>query len=67
MKKDKHITINLTEVEYNALIKVAEYTRRSISEIASLILIDNMMALFLEYQSNDPLLKPSCYIPTKKQ
>ena len=63
MKKNKHILINLTENDYNIINTLARLLRRSVTELASLILIDNANRLFIEYHANDNL-KPARFIPS---
>ena len=63
MKKDKHILINLTENDYNIINTLARLLRRSVTELASMILIDNANKLFLEYHYKDNL-KPVKFIPS---
>ena len=63
MKKDKHILINLTENDYNVINTLARLLRRSVTELASMILIDNANKLFLEYHYKDNL-KPVKFIPS---
>lgn len=49
-KRTKKISINLTEEEYNLIQWLATKERRSISELAALILMDNAQLLFNEKQ-----------------
>lgn len=62
-KKTKHITINLSQSDYDMINKLAVLLRRSVSELASLILIDNASKLFIEYHYKDNL-KPALFIPS---
>lgn len=39
MKKDKHITINLNEAQYNAVLMIAEASERTPSDVARLLLL----------------------------
>jgi len=48
MKKIKHITINLTEDEYNSVLFIANKERRTLANTAYLLLIDSL---------NDEILK----------
>lgn len=47
MKKIKHITLNLTEDDYNSLLFIANNQRRTATQTAYLILIDNLNKLVL--------------------
>ena len=49
-KRTKKISVNLTEDQYQLIDWIARETRRSISEVAALILIDNAQLLFNEMQ-----------------
>ncbi len=64
MKKTEHITINLTVEEYDYIKALAKIERRSITEIAKLILVDNAIKLFLDIHTNNDF-KPAKYIPNK--
>jgi uncharacterized protein (DUF1778 family) len=64
MKRKNHITINLNDDEYNLIKKLAAADRRSVSDIAYLILIDNAMQLYQSKQSAE--IKPAYFIPLKK-
>ena len=65
-KRNKHITINMTLDEYNQLSTLARLLRRSISELASMILIDNCNRLFIEYHYKDNF-KPVLFIPESEK
>lgn len=65
MKKDKKISINLTQEQYQLIEWLARETRRSISEVAALILIDNAQLLFNEMQVPGKWYKPQ-FIPHNK-
>ena len=49
-KRTKKISVNLTEEQYDMLQWIATQERRSISELAALILVDNSQQLFNERQ-----------------
>lgn len=61
-KRTKKISVNLTEEQYQVVEWLARQTRRSISELAALILIDNAQQLFIELQPQGELLQPR-FIP----
>ena len=61
-KRNKHITINLTNDEYNYIIQLSKIYRRSVSEMAYLILIDNAIDLFLKNQKQG-INKPAVFVP----
>ena len=63
MKKNKHITINISDAEYTMLSRIAEIDRRNITELSKLILIDNVIELYNNYYSKSDI-KPATY---KKQ
>lgn len=63
-KRNKKVSINLTEEEYRILSWLASHTRRSISEIAALILVDNAQELFREMQPKGELSIPK-FVPSK--
>ena len=65
-KRVKKISINLTEEQYKIIEWLATQTRRSISEVSALILIDNSHQLFLEMQPNGQLYIPK-FIPTQRE
>ena len=60
-KKLKQVNISLTEDDYLILKTIALYERRSISDIARLILVDNALLLFKEKYNND--FKKAHFIP----
>lgn len=47
-KRTKKISINLTEDEFNLLATLARVERRSISELAALIIVDTSQQLYFE-------------------
>lgn len=63
-KRTKKISINLTEEEYDLVQWLATQERRSISELAALILMDNAQLLFNEKQPSSKWEIPS-YIPRR--
>lgn len=69
-KRNRKITINLTEEQYQVLEWLAKNERRALSEICALILVDNSYLLFLERQPkgemNQPYFIPTQPIPHKK-
>ena len=60
MKKDNHILINLSDSDYALIKTIATLERRSISEIARLILIDNASKLYYDKYAT---MKPAYFIP----
>ena len=50
MKRNNKVSINLTQEQYDLLKALANLERRSVSELAALIVIDNSQALFLKRQ-----------------
>lgn len=66
MKRKNHITINLNDDEYNLIKKLAAADRRSVSDIAYLILIDNALLLYQSKQGNAEF-KPAQFIPLNKE
>lgn len=64
-KRTKKISVNLTEEEYNVVDYLARQTRRSLSEIAALILIDNSQRLFEEMQPKGEWYIPQ-FVPSQK-
>ena len=62
-KRTKKISVNLTEEEYNVIEWLARQHRRTVSEIASLILVDNSQRLFEEMQPKGRWSKPQ-FIPS---
>lgn len=58
-KRQKHITINLTEDHYNALKILADNERRTITDTAYLLLIDEIEKKILNHViiKSDPLTK----------
>lgn len=63
MKRDNKISINLTQEEYDVLNRLAQIERRTISELAALIVVDTSLALFLERQQQGVMIKAK-YCPT---
>lgn len=64
-KRIKKVSINLTEEEYQLLEWLAKKERRSISELSSLILMDNAQLLFNEKQEQGEWFIPQ-FIPSPK-
>lgn len=67
-KKTKHITINLTEDQYNYIVFLSNQYRRTETETATLILIDNAERLFIEVQrqQQQQQFKPAHFIPSNE-
>lgn len=66
-KRTKKVSINITEEEYQLLEKLASHERRSVSELASLILMDNALLLYGEMQPKGKMSKVVFYCPTLEQ
>ena len=49
MKRQKHILINLTEDQYNAINLIAKKTRRKIADVAYIVLTDSIEKIILNY------------------
>ena len=64
-KRTKKISINLTEEQYQLLEWLAQNERRSLSELASFILVDNAQLLFLEKQPKGEWSIPT-FVPSPK-
>ena len=64
-KRTKKISVNLTEEQYAILDWLARHERRSVSELAALILVDNSQRLFEEKQPKGEWFIPT-FIPTPK-
>ena len=64
-KRTKKISVNLTEDEYNVIDYLARHTRRSVSELAALILVDNSQKLFEEMQPKGEWFIPQ-FIPSQE-
>lgn len=64
-KRTKKISVNLTEDEYNVIDYLARHTRRSVSELAALILVDNSQKLFEEMQPKGEWFFPQ-FIPSQE-
>ena len=64
-KRTKKISVNLTEDEYNVIDYLARHTRRSVSEVAALILVDNSQKLFEEMQPKGEWVIPQ-FIPSQE-
>lgn len=64
-KRNKKVSINITESEFQVLEWLAKKERRSVSELASLILMDNAILLFNECQPKGEWEVPT-YIPNNK-
>ena len=56
-KREKKISLNLTIEQFNMLEELARLERRPISELAALILCDNVEVLFLERQQHGEMKK----------
>jgi hypothetical protein len=66
MKKNKKVSINLTEEEFDLLNALAKLERRNISELAALIVVDTSRAMFLDKQEKGTLEVAHFYgIPLK--
>ena len=63
-KRTKKISVNLTEEQYKIIEWIAKRTRRTISDVASLILVDNSRELFREMQPKGEFITPK-FIPSK--
>lgn len=50
MKKNKKVSINLTEEQFDLLNALARMERRSVSELVALIVVDTSQVLFLDKQ-----------------
>lgn len=48
MKRDNHITVNLSDEQYNMLCFIATNQRRKLAEMAYLILIDEVERLTIQ-------------------
>ena len=66
-KRTKKISINITEEEFQLLEKLASHERRTISELASLILMDNALLLYGEMQPKGKMSQVVYYCPTLEQ
>ena len=64
-KRDMKISINITQDEYKILEWLASHERRSISELAALIVVDNAYQLFNEKQPKGEWSIPT-FIPINK-
>ena len=49
-KRTKKVSINLTQEQYELLEKLAIMERRTISELAALIVVDTSQQLYVEWQ-----------------
>ena len=63
-KRDRKISVNLTEEQYQTLEWLALQERRTISELAALVLVDNSQRLFEERQPQSEWVVPT-FIPSK--
>ena len=63
-KRTKKISVNITEDEYKILEWLARHERRSVSELAALILVDNSQRLFEEKQPKGEWFIP-IFVPTQ--
>ena len=59
-KKNKQVNISLDDSDYALIKTIAYLERRSISDIARLILIDNARLLYNQKYNN---IKPAYFIP----
>lgn len=50
MKRNQKVSINITQEEYDLLCALAKLERRSVSELAALIVVDTSQQLFLSKQ-----------------
>ena len=64
-KRTKKISVNLTEEQYNLIQWLATQERRTVSEIAFLILMDNAQQLFDERQPKGEWNIPQ-FVPSQK-
>ena len=64
-KRTKKVSINLTQEEWETLEWLSRQERRTISELAQMILVDNAQLLFLEKQPQGEITIPH-YIPKPK-
>lgn len=64
-KRTKKISVNLTEEQYQIIDWLARHTRRTMSEIAALILVDNAQQLFNEMQPKGEWFIPQ-FVPSQK-
>ena len=64
-KRTKKISLNLTEEQYNLIQWLATKERRSVSELAFLILIDNAAQLFAQRQEKGEWETPT-FCPNKE-
>lgn len=55
MKKTNKVSINLTQEQFNTLKALANIERRTISELAALIVVDTSETLFLSHQEKGEL------------
>lgn len=49
MKRQKHITINLNDEQYNAINLIAQRNNRKIADVAYLIIMDQIEKLIINY------------------
>ena len=47
MKRNKHITININEAEYNALVFIAEKQKRKLADVVYLLASESLNAATL--------------------
>jgi len=64
-KRTRKVSVNLTEEQYQMLEWLATHERRSISELAALILMDNAQLLFDEKQPKGEWFIPT-FVPSSK-
>ena len=65
MKRNNKVSINLTQEEFEILSKLAKMERRTISELAALIVSDTSLALFLAKQEQGTL-EQAKFCPSQK-
>lgn len=49
MKRQKHITINLNDEQYNAINLIAQRNNRKIADVAYLLLVDQIEKIIINY------------------
>ena len=50
MKRDNKVCINLTQEQFDVLQALAKMERRTLSELAALIVVDTSLCMFLDHQ-----------------
>ena len=66
-KRVKKVSINLTQEQYDTLCWVADAERRSISELAALIVIDTTQMMFIDKQPKGTWERPKFIAPNKEK